>query len=520
LTTQTIRIKRRNVGAIGPPPNLAASELAFNEADNTLYYGAGNNAGQATSILAIGGVGSSQITIADTAPANPRSGNLWWDSVNALLYLWYDDGNSQQWVNVNNTGGIVGIPDAPSDARWYARRNVGWTPVPLTDVGRNKIHNGLFWIQHRGTGPWTVVNTYTADRWKIYLSSDTLSVSIVALSDADRSAIGDEEAQYALQSTFTGTSTSAACSVVFQPIEGLRRLSGKTLTLSFWAKATVGLPKIGLGCNQSMGSGGTPSANVPTNIGVTAPLTTTWTRYSFTFTMPSTAGKVLGTNNNDCTNIEFWLSASLTGNDVRPGGIGPQSGTVQMWGVQLEVGSVATPLEKFDAQMELGRCQRFYQWGNVANYGYVGSAGAWLLNWAPFPTGMRATPAIAFQNVNVTNGGALSYSSVQWNGFNVYVAATAAANTTFSANYTASADFGPWQSTFLIHRSSASFSRRRAVYSRGTASSGSRPVERARPCTSATRRRARRMSVNSGGTASARCSIAGSMMAIRANGST
>lgn len=56
----TIRIKRRAAGgAAGAPATLAAAELAFNEQDNTLYYGKGDSgAGIATSIIAIGGSGS------------------------------------------------------------------------------------------------------------------------------------------------------------------------------------------------------------------------------------------------------------------------------------------------------------------------------------------------------------------------------------------------------------------------------------------------------------------------------
>ena len=52
----TIRIKRRAAGgAAGAPPSLAAAELAYNEQDDTLYYGKGNSAGSATNIIAIGG---------------------------------------------------------------------------------------------------------------------------------------------------------------------------------------------------------------------------------------------------------------------------------------------------------------------------------------------------------------------------------------------------------------------------------------------------------------------------------
>ncbi len=55
----TLRIKRRAVGgAAGPPATLASAEIAFNEQDNTLYYGKGNSGGLATSIISIGGPGA------------------------------------------------------------------------------------------------------------------------------------------------------------------------------------------------------------------------------------------------------------------------------------------------------------------------------------------------------------------------------------------------------------------------------------------------------------------------------
>ena len=56
----TIRIKRRATGAVGAPTALANAELAFNEVDNTLYYGKGTGgaAGTATTVDAIGGSGA------------------------------------------------------------------------------------------------------------------------------------------------------------------------------------------------------------------------------------------------------------------------------------------------------------------------------------------------------------------------------------------------------------------------------------------------------------------------------
>ena len=56
----TLRIKRRGSGSAGAPSSLENAELAFNEVDNTLYYGegTGGSGGSASSILAIGGDGA------------------------------------------------------------------------------------------------------------------------------------------------------------------------------------------------------------------------------------------------------------------------------------------------------------------------------------------------------------------------------------------------------------------------------------------------------------------------------
>ena len=60
----TIRIKRRSsAGAIGLPPNLAPAELAYNEADNTLYYGFGDAGGMvASTVIPIAGTGAFMTT--------------------------------------------------------------------------------------------------------------------------------------------------------------------------------------------------------------------------------------------------------------------------------------------------------------------------------------------------------------------------------------------------------------------------------------------------------------------------
>jgi hypothetical protein len=56
----TIRIKRRATGSAGAPTSLQNAELAFNEVDNTLYYGKGTGGagGTATTVEPIGGTGT------------------------------------------------------------------------------------------------------------------------------------------------------------------------------------------------------------------------------------------------------------------------------------------------------------------------------------------------------------------------------------------------------------------------------------------------------------------------------
>src|SRR4029077_21284644 len=111
-------------------------------------------------------------------------------------------------------------------------------------------------------------------------------------SDTDRTPIGDETAQYAWQSVFTGGAGASDFEQVYQRMENVRRSGAKTVTLSFWAKAAVAGLKLGLEIVQGFGSGGSPSANTQTLAGVVT-LTTTWARYTVTATLPSLAGVTL-----------------------------------------------------------------------------------------------------------------------------------------------------------------------------------------------------------------------------------
>ena len=287
---------------------------------------------------------------------------------------------------VTGVGGIVYVWDG---VKWT--NSVGGVTVQsMGDVGRNLIHNPLFNVAQRGVGPFTTNNAYTADRWWIGIATDTLSASVTSLTDTDRSQIGDESAWNTIQAAFTGNAAAGASSCLTHGIEDVRRLANKTATLSFWAKAAAGTPSLGTTWYQNFGSGGSPSA-VVLGTGVAVTLSTTWTRYTRTIIFPSISGKTLGTNGDHSTNLRFAYSSGAT--NAVFFGVGVQSGTISIWGVQLEIGSVATPLEKPDPRYDLSNCQRFYSTVSVS-IRFPGQTGgqtnAITVTWAP----MRAGPTI------------------------------------------------------------------------------------------------------------------------------
>ena len=51
----------------------------------------------------------STVHTSDTAPSNPNDGDMWFDSSIGKTFIWYNDGTSSQWIQMNpNTGGAGG----------------------------------------------------------------------------------------------------------------------------------------------------------------------------------------------------------------------------------------------------------------------------------------------------------------------------------------------------------------------------------------------------------------------------
>jgi hypothetical protein len=89
--------------------------------------------------------------------------------------------------------------------------------------------------------------------------------------------------------------------------------------------------------------------------------------------------------------------------------VGVQSGTIGIWGVQLELGPTATPLEKLDPRIDLANAQRFYQTvvGYLLSYA---TAGQQVGTSVVLPVVMRGTPTVTPSGSNSGgNTGAITY---------------------------------------------------------------------------------------------------------------
>ena len=161
---------------------------------------------------------------------------------------------------------------------------------------------------------------------------------------------------------------------------------------------------------------------------------TSWARY--TMTVPAASSTQIDNDNSNEMQVNFWLHAGSTyssgtinddaldsyADSARAGGIGSifasTDNTLEITGVQLEVGSQATPFEHRSFGEELALCQRYFD---------TSSADIWYFQpeqlgsgfgraFIPFTVTMRSTPTMTISHNNT------SYSAVgtQFDG-NTYV---------------------------------------------------------------------------------------------------
>jgi hypothetical protein len=275
----------------------------------------------------------------------------------------------------------------------------------LFGANKNKIINGDFYVNQRAFTSTTTSSTYGFDRWLSNMVDGTTTYSAQTFTPGAAPVAGYEGTNFARLVTI-GQTLSTAQSTLSQKIEDARTFANQTITISFWAKANSGTPKIATELVQNFGSGGSASV---TNYAGQSTLTTSWARYNVSFAIPSISGKTVGTSS--FLGLNLWVSAGTDFN-ARTGSLGIQTNTFDIWGVQVEAGSVATAFQTATGtfQQELAACQRYYWRTGGIQYGYLLSAGngysATLVQpYVSFPCTMRIAPtSVDYNLIQVSDG--------------------------------------------------------------------------------------------------------------------
>lgn len=284
-------------------------------------------------------------------------------------------------------------------------------------AGKNAIINGDFLINQRAFTSNTADSSYNFDRWTQQNFGGTYTLTPQTFTPGTAPVATYEGRNY-LQAITATQSAAGHLAIVTQRIEDVTRYAGTTVTVSFFAKANTGTPKIGVELFQSFGTGGSPSTGVSTP-GGTVTLSTSWARYSVSIAVPSISGKTLGTTaNTSYLELNLWQSAGANYN-ARASSIGIQNFTASIWGVQLEYASSATYFTTATGtlQGELAACQRYYTktYNSATNPGTVTNNGKLVCGasstsmdyqWAPqFVVSMRTAPTVTlYSNASGSSG--------------------------------------------------------------------------------------------------------------------
>jgi len=278
-------------------------------------------------------------------------------------------------------------------------------------AAKNVLLNSDFRIWQRGTSFSNPANeAYVADRFNIVFDGTGSTRTISRQTFTPGAApVSGYEGEYFLRFNQSVAGSGGTYVGFNQRMEDVRTFAGQTVTLSFWAKADATrtiLPNL----QQNFGSGGSSTVNITSGFTSTN-LTTSWARYTYTVSIPSISSKTVGTSS------FLQLFFGFAANTVQ---------TIDIWGVQLEAGSVATAFQTATGtlQGELAACQRYY-WRTTAGANYGNFANGMARNTTqvfaqmPAPVTFRVRPTaidyggtiIVYDGVTETTATSLTINS-------------------------------------------------------------------------------------------------------------
>ena len=291
---------------------------------------------------------------------------------------------------------------------------------------RNRLINGDMRIDQRNNGASVTASTtgtdvYTVDRWSYY-TTQTSKFTIQQNAGSVTPPAGfTNYLGFTSSSAYNPISTDLI--VGFQWIEGYNvadlnfgTTNAKTITVSFWAYSSL----TGTFAGSLVGTNGSTfrsyvftfsisSANTWTYITVTIPGDTTTFSYNTTNGQGLALCFNLGCGSNYQTTAGSWTSSNYYSVSGAQNIVATNGAKFYVTGVQLEVGSAATPFEHRHYGLELSLCQRYcYRPVGTDVHNWLSGSGGWgsttnALIGGTFPVQMRATPSLTTDSATLSN---------------------------------------------------------------------------------------------------------------------
>ena len=314
--------------------------------------------------------------------------------------------------------------------------------VPASSFKRNRIINGNMLIDQRNAGASVTIGssagTYTLDRWCAQsVNASKFSVQQNAGSVTPPTGFTKYLGVTSLAATSSGSTDYYG---FFQAIEGFNTAdlawgtaNAASVTISFWVRSSL------TGSFSASLTNSGSNRSYPFSYTVNA--ANTWEQKTVTVA-GDTSGTWL-TDNSTGIYLRFdigvgstfrgtagtWAAANYYGVTGAVSVVGTNGATFYVTGVQLEVGSVATPYERQMYSDQLAQCQRYF-----VSFGGTGYTG---MNWA--------SPQVS--------GSGGSGASVQ---FPIFMRAAPSLTVTGSGFYASDNSLGPISSTVSLNTSAIS----------------------------------------------------------------
>lgn len=122
------------------------------------------------------GSGGGSYTVSATVPAEPGDGDVWFDSTDGLSYIYYNDGDTSQWIELSGPQGLIGegvadggttgqilskASDENYDTQWQdlvldkAVSELTDTSISSPVDGESLVYDGTSWVNEDVSIPYS-----------------------------------------------------------------------------------------------------------------------------------------------------------------------------------------------------------------------------------------------------------------------------------------------------------------------------------------------------------------------------